>query len=72
MTFNITTDEPLAPTKTATYMIIKDAIGNVIGLIFDPTIDAFDVEIMLGVRVETVFYRPEDPVSDIISRIRGM
>lgn len=61
-----------APNKLRSYLVLRDAVGNPVGMIIDPNLSADDVECLLGLNVETIFVEPTNPVTDIVTRIAGL
>ena len=52
-------------------LILRNGNG-VIGILLDPHLDPFDVELMLGIPTEEIDVEPESPIADIISRIKAI
>jgi hypothetical protein len=61
-----------APNNLKSYMILRNKLGNVVGMMIDPEISADTVELLLGVDVETVFVEQSDPITDVVSRMAGL
>lgn len=73
MTYDIDIDEPIAPANLVSYMVLRNAIGEVVGIVSgESTSSADDIEVMLGVYVETKFIQEGDPIFDMICRMKAM